>query len=422
MATLYRKLANLYRKQKERINNFKRGIPFNHPTFVSMTLDEDDIKIAYDWLNKPKSTWFEQDIVEQYHQTFAQWNGSKGAFSFMSGREALSACIFAIGLQPKDAVLIPAYTCVVVPNAFKFAGIEVIFCDIELDTYGLDVNQLAKKCTPNTKAILLQHLYGLVCRDYEAIINWARQNQLLVIEDCAHSTGAVYKGQKVGNYGDVAFYSSECSKVFNTIQGGIASSNQEIYLQKLKEYYDSVPFTDEIWIKKQLNNVPLHYYSYKYPFKIFFSDWAEWVYGEDFLISTTKVEEKGIKPAYYGRKMPAPIAHLGLNQLIKLDNYNQQRVIQANYWAKWSEEQSYKSPLIIVDSTPVFLRYPILVAPHQKENWDWAVKSIGLIPGVWFTSHTHPVHIAEFKDCPNAITAIKQCINLPTLLHKPRYF
>lgn len=69
---------------------------------------------------------------------------------------------------------------------------------------------------------MLHHLYGLVCRDYELILQIAKEYDLWVIEDCAHATGAEYKGRKVGNYGHVAFYSSEQSKVFTTIQGGMA--------------------------------------------------------------------------------------------------------------------------------------------------------------------------------------------------------
>ena len=81
---------------------------------------------------------------------FAKWNGSKYAFAFMGGRVALSSCIYALDLQPGDEVILPGYTCVVVPNAFQFADIKTKFCDIELDTYGLDASLIEEKIgSPN---------------------------------------------------------------------------------------------------------------------------------------------------------------------------------------------------------------------------------------------------------------------------------
>jgi len=77
---------------------------------------------------------------------------------------------------------------------------------------------LASKIAPRTRAILLQHLYGLVCRDYDEILDLAKRHGLAVIEDCAHATGARHQGVRVGNRGDLAVYSSEQSKIFNTIQ------------------------------------------------------------------------------------------------------------------------------------------------------------------------------------------------------------
>ena len=168
------------------------------PPLVCGTLDRDDVLLAKQQL-RDSSRWIDTSIETRFADQFAKWNGSKYAFAFLSGRAALSACIFALGLLPGDEVIVPGYTCVVVPNAFEFAQVNVIYSDIELETYGLDVASLDKHITPRTKAILIQHLFGLVCRDYEEIIRFAKKHNLYVIEDCAHSTGATFKGKKVGN-------------------------------------------------------------------------------------------------------------------------------------------------------------------------------------------------------------------------------
>src|SRR5262249_42952166 len=137
-------------------------------------------------------------FATKFENAFAKWNGSSYAFAFAAGRKALSACIYALGLQEGDEVIIPGYTCIVVQNAFDYVGVTTRYCDIELDTFGPELSSVASVITPRTKAILVQHLYGLVCRDYEGILDLARQRGLRIIEDCAHVTGATFRGRHVG--------------------------------------------------------------------------------------------------------------------------------------------------------------------------------------------------------------------------------
>jgi len=390
------------------------GWPLSYPSLGSMTLDKDDVIIAREWIRR-KNEWYVQDIVQNYELQFLQWNGSKYAFAFMGGRVALSACIYALDLQSGDEVIIPGYTCVVVPNAFQYAGIVPIYADIELGTYGLDIQDIKRKRTPKTKAIMLHHLYGLVCRDYPQILEYARENNLKIIEDCSHSTGAVFNGKKVGNEGDVAFYSSEQSKVFTTIQGGIAVTNNNLYAKRLKKYYETASLPDEKWIKNQLYNVILNYYQYKHSKKWFLEDIAEILYGRYRLISTTREEECGICPSYYGKRMPAPIAAIGINQLKKIDAYNQLRRINAKCWEIWCLQHGYSIPYVLEGSIPVYLRYPVLVEKEKKQNRRWATRELKIDLGVWFKTNIHPAKRSVIN-CPNSDYAVSHCVNFPTLL------
>ena len=407
-------IGRIAKHQVNNLLNLLRGYPITTPSLGSMTLDEDDVEIAREWL-RDKTRWEENDLVTQYETEFARWNGSKFAFAFMGGRVALSACIYALDLQENDEVILPGYTCVVVPNAFKYAGVKPVYVDIELDTYGPDIKEVKQKITSKTKAILLHHLYGLVCRDYEAILELAKKYNLRVIEDCAHATGAEYKGKKVGNWGDVGFYSSEQSKVFNTIQGGIAVTNDEKIAKKLQEYYDKAPFPKVERIDKQLSNVILNYYQFKHPQRWWRGDVAELLYGRKRLISTTVEEEHGIKPAHYGCRMPPPIAAIAINQLRKIESYNQLRRQTAKQWDQWCEANGYKKPVVIENSTPVFLRYPVMVEDKKKKNISWGYRELGVTVGVWFVSHIHPVNL-KVVDCPYADKAVSCCINLPCII------
>lgn len=406
-------VLNYLYKQIINIVKLCTGLPVTSMSFGSQTLDIDDVKLARKLL-KDRKGWFDKSIVKDFETAFAKWNGSKYAFSFMGGRVALSACIYAMDLNPGDEVILPGYTCVVVPNAFIFEGINVVYCDIELDTYGIDVSLLKDKITPKTKAILLHHLYGMVCRDYESVIALAKKYGLYVIEDCAQSTGAVFKNLKVGNFGDIAIYSMEQSKVFTTIQGGIAVTNNSNLASRLCEYYDNAPYPDETWIEKLLYNVIVNYYVMKDSQRWWRGELYHLKYWKKILVSTTKEEESGVKPKNYGCKMPSAVAILGLNQLKKIDKYNQKRRKNVYRWENWCEKHNYKKPVIVPNSVPVYLRYPVMVEHGKKKDVSWAHKELNVRLGVWFVSNLHPTD-RTIKGCPLADQAVQQCINFPCL-------
>lgn len=382
----------------------------------SLTLDKDDVRIA----RKMKRDSTGDELVREYEREFSRWNGSESSFAFMSGREALSACIEAIGLEAGDEVILPGYTCIVVPNAFNYRDISIEYVDIELDTFGINVESLEQTISDQTDAVLLQHLYGLVSRDYEAVIELAEEHGAAVIEDCAHSTGAEYRGTKVGNRGDVAFYSTEKSKIFTTIQGGMATTNRADIAENLNAYYRNAPRPDTDLIQAQLDNIPLKYYRHKSPYRRILGIAATVQYRGRGITSTTQQEMNGNKPENYGRKMPGSIAAIGTNQLQKVDYYNQQRQKHADRWKSWATENEYDIPTVLKNSTPVFLRYPILVPPEQKSDLSWAKSEWGFKPGVWFTGKHHPIDIS-IPDCPNADRAVAQCVNFPCLFPDDRY-
>ena len=333
----------------------------------------------------------------------------------MGGRVALSACIYALALKAGDEAILPGYTCVVVPNAFNYAGINIVYSDIELDTFGLDASVIESKINSKTKVILLPHYYGLICRDYENIIEIARKHGLYVIEDCCHGTGAEFRKRKIGNLGDLAFYSTEQSKVMTTIQGGIAVTNTDILGERIREYYEIAPYPDEELIDKQLHSVMINYYANKDPQRWWKGELYRLWYQDKIIISTTREELKGIKPSYYGRKMPAPIAAIGLNQLSKIDKYNELRRQTAKKWDHWCENNGYQKPFVSPESTPVYLRYPVMVERQKKTDPSWAQKEMGVTLGVWFESNIHPADW-PVEGCPNADKAVKHCINFPGVL------
>jgi dTDP-4-amino-4,6-dideoxygalactose transaminase len=401
-------------RQAKNVAKLLLGRRITYPSLGSVTLDKDDIAIARQYL-RHRLDWYDESVVEKYEKRFALWNQSKYAFAFMGGRVALSACIHALDLKPGDEVIIPGYTCVVVPNAFDYAGVETVYADIELDTYGLDASTIEERITANTKAVLLHHLYGLVCRDYERIIEIARRRSLYVIEDCAHSTGALFKDRRLGNLGDIAFFSTEQSKVFTTIQGGVAVTNNGSLANRLGEYYTQAHYPDEELIDKQLHRVIVNYYCCKDPQRWWKGELFDRKYKDKTIISTTEEEEQGIKPDYYGSKMPAAIAAIGLKQLEKVDAYNEERRRNAKRWDAWCDTRGYKKPVVVPHSIPIYLRYPVMVEAEKKSDTAWAKEELGVDLGVWFVSNIHPVS-RPVEGCRNADNAVRHCVNFPTLM------
>ena len=377
---------------------------------IAATLDDDDIEIVRRWMQQPER-WRDAAIVRDYERAFARWNGSAHARAFKSGRVALSACLHALGLQPGDRVIVPGYTCVVVPNAVRFAGLEPAYCDIELETYGADAR--AMTIPPRAKAIVIQHLYGLVCRDYDALVDRARDRGLFVIEDCAHATGALHGGRRVGTRGDVAFYSSEWSKVFTTGQGGIAVTDDERLAARIAEYQQHAGDPPSEWTERVLATTLIHHARYKGPAWRFAIERVR--FRDKRIESTTAVEIRGEIPENYAGALPAPLAAIGINQLAKIDGYNMRRRRGAAHWDAWCEKQGYGKPMRVAGSEPVFLRYPIRVEPERKRDRAWTERELGVTSGDWFATQLHPAP-GRIEGCPNAELAVARCINLPTVL------
>ena len=410
--TIVKILGNFIVRQCKNMVKILFGQPLYVPGLGAMTLEKEDINIT-NMVLKDKNSWYDTTKIIQLEKKFCEWNNSKYSYTFMSGRVALTACIRALKLVAGDEVVIPGYTCVVVQNSFIFEGIKLIYCDIELETYGLDFNDLINKVTDNTKAILLQHLYGFVCKDIDKIIEFASSKKILIIEDCAQSTGAIYKNIRVGNFGEVGFYSFENSKVITSCAGGIAVSNNDKTAAGIAAEQSKMGFPSPQRIEQTLLNIKYHYFTLKYKYNWFIKDVVFGLYKDAIIESVSESELNGRKPDNYEQRMPAAIAIIALNQLSKIDLINNRRALNAMIWNNWCADNGFRQPFVIKGSSPVYLRYPVLVSEDMKSDLSWA-KPLKVTVGVWFISQLHPVRYPVLN-CKNAEIAVARCINFPTL-------
>jgi dTDP-4-amino-4,6-dideoxygalactose transaminase len=184
--------------------------------------------------------------IEQFEQEFARVLGSGHVRTCSTeyGRMALYFILKAIDLPPGSEVIVPAFTFWVVPEIVRVAGLIPVFADIDPATFTLSPSAVEGAITPRTRAVLPTHLYGMSC-DMDPILEIARRHNLKVIEDCAHSLGATYKGRMVGTLGDASFFSFQAFKPLNTFGGGLAWLRDADAAGRVGEYADAEAWPTE---------------------------------------------------------------------------------------------------------------------------------------------------------------------------------
>jgi len=185
-----------------------------------------------------RSGWLVQGPqVKTFEDKWSAFVGADHSAAVTSCTTALHLSLAALGLQPGDEVIVPAFTWVSTANIVEHLGGKVVFCDIDIETFNLDVRQLESKVTPRTKAIIPVHLFGLAA-DMDAVIDVARRHGLWVIEDCACGFGARYHGQHVGILGDTGCFSFHPRKAITTGEGGMVTTQRAELAEKVRRLRD----------------------------------------------------------------------------------------------------------------------------------------------------------------------------------------
>jgi len=161
--------------------------------------------------------------AEQFEQEFAAFMGVNHALGVTSGTAALKVALTAAGVGPGEEVIVPAVTFIASPGTVVMCRARPVFAEIGKDM-GLDPADVAKKITRRTSAIMPVHLLGGAA-DMDPILEIGRRHGIKIVEDCAQSAGATYKGRKVGSMGDVNAFSLQFQKVITAGEGGVVTTN-----------------------------------------------------------------------------------------------------------------------------------------------------------------------------------------------------
>ena len=196
--------------------------PFLPPFYKYLYEIKDIWKSGWLTNNGPKHDEFENKLLNFLNVKYLEL--------FTNGHQALE--IIIEGLNLKGEVITTPFTFISTTNAILRNNIKPIFCDINYEDFTIDTNQIENLISKKTSGILPVHVYGNVV-NIEDIEKIAKENNLKVIYDAAHSFGIKYKSKGIGNFGDASMFSLHATKVFNSIEGGIVSINSEELKEKL---------------------------------------------------------------------------------------------------------------------------------------------------------------------------------------------
>ena len=167
--------------------------------------------------------------LDKFETAFAAYLGVKYATTTTNGTTALHLALAALGLGHGDEIIIPDLTIISCGLAALYVGATPVVVDVDPTTGNIDPTKIEKAITKRTRAIMVVHLYGHPA-DMDPILTIAKRHHLAVVEDAAEAHGALYRGKKVGSFGDVACFSFYGNKIVTTGEGGmVVTNNQKLY-------------------------------------------------------------------------------------------------------------------------------------------------------------------------------------------------
>ena len=350
--------------------------------------DEDDVEAVSNTIRKGMF-WKDGEDIKKFEDSIKSYIGTKYALALNSGTSALHSLLLAYDVEGKE-VVVPSFTFVSTVNAVELANAKPVFAEIENETFGLDVEDVKKRITDKTKAIIVVHYAGFPARDTEKLREFADKHNLILIEDAAESMGASINKIKVGTFGHAAMLSFCENKIITTGEGGaILTNDQDIYERcKVLRSHGRSELSD---------------------------DYFALIKNEDF----TRVG--------YNYRMPTKIASLGIAQIRKIDKLINMRRENARLFSE--RLTKIKGIKVINELDGHFSVRQIYTVFIEDENMRNKLESYltekGIMSKVYFT----PVHLKTiyrnkygFKegDLPKTERISKHVLSLPFYPHIPR--
>ena len=349
---------------------FKKTIISEFFTTVSFSQMMQSLYLMTFWSYKLKywkdKELFEKELLEKIdHPSRPLLEGGikRKIISFYNWRSAIYHALKMIWVGKDDEVIVNWYNCVSVSNAVIPSGVKIVYSDIEAETLSLDFEVLKKNISSKTKVIILQHTFWKLPRDYEKIIDFVRKNNIVIIEDMAHSLG-----NNTEILGDFAVFSTGRDKVISSVTGGFLVINNEKFFDKIEKVKNSLQMPSTKLIFQNLMYNFVWYMAYKtYDF---FKLWRIIIFLSRKLKLITEilsVSEKSCNFAKFNLDFPNALAYLAFKELEKLDKYTKKRLENAKFYLE--NIKNKKIEIIFKDLKNYnSFRFPILLESEGEKN------------------------------------------------------
>lgn len=350
--------------------------------YSTQQISDEDIKAVIETLKSPYLTTGPK--VSEFEKVVVDYVGATYAVAFSNGTAALHAACYAAGITQGDEVITTPITFAASANCVRYMGGEVIFADIDEETYNLDPKEVEKKITSKTKAIIPVDFTGQPV-DIDAFMEISKKHNIVIIEDGAHSLGASYKKRKVGATADMTMFSFHPVKPITTGEGGMIVTNNRTYYEKLR-LFRGHGITQTAYAKEQ----------------------GDWYY---------EMTDLG-----YNYRMTDIQAALGISQMNRLDEFIEKRQELANlYTEKINQLPTLKAPNQLADTKSGWHLYSAqldetALGKTRKEVFeDLRNANIGVhvhyIPVYW---HPYYQELGYKKGiCPKAEQWYERAVTLP---------
>ena len=358
-------------------------------------------------------------LEQTFRRQIEAFFGSGRCFLLAKGRVGLYVGLRAMNLPPGSKVVVPGYTCMVVPAAVKAADLQPVYVDIDPDTYNVDPQLLDDVDTSQVSAVIVQHTYGIPA-DIGPIRAWAKARGIAVIEDCCHTFGTRVRGELCGTLGAFAFMSGQWNKPFSTGLGGMLLVNDDSLAERVERI-----LSREANQPGRLKQLTLYLQILAFELLVTPATVARVTklyrsLNKRGLVigSSSEQELQGGIPSGYLTTMAGCQVRKGIRELARIeDNIEHRKRLTALYHRELPEIGFATLPRALQHGLPL-LRYPVRVA-NKTEVLRKAEKQ-RLEVGSWFEIPLHPAgtRMEDFGyhsgTCPQAEAASRQVINLPT--------
>jgi len=353
-------------------------IPFHKPYITDDEINAVTTCLRNGWLTMGPKTF-------EFEERFAAAVGGKYAVAVNSGTAALHLALCCINLEAGDEVIVPAMTFVATAEVVRYFGAKPVLIDIEYDTHLIDATKIQEKINSKTKAIIPVHYAGQPCA-MDEIMQIAEKNNLIVIEDAAHSFPAFYKDRPVGSIGHITCFSFYATKTITTGEGGMAVTDNQNWADKMR-ILRLHGISKDAWKRYTKNG-----------------SWRYDVVANGFKYNITDIASA-----------------IGIAQLNKVDFLTTERHrLSARYNELFEDKEQFITYKIAKDRKSAWHLYPLkVVIKKSKVTRDELIEELKR-RGIMTSVHFIPLYrfsayddTGTFSDYPVCETVFEQTISLP---------